>query len=70
LETYSIEEMVSFALKRFPWSLTLDNIIDGFKRLPTLNDYSEIRCLKGKYWEFIVEDLMEEIPLLEKIQPK
>jgi predicted nucleotidyltransferase component of viral defense system len=70
LETYSIEEMVSFALKRFPWSLTLDKIIDGFKRLPTLNDYSEIRCLKGKYWEFIVEDLMEEIPLLEKIQPK
>ena len=67
LETYSIEEMVSFALKRFPWSLTLDNIIDGFKRLPTLNDYSEIRCLKGKYWEFIVEDLMEEIPILEKI---
>ena len=67
LETYSIEEMVSFALKRFPWSLTLERIIDGFKRLPTLNDYSEIRCVKGKYWEFIVEDLMEEIPILEKI---
>ena len=67
LETYSIEDMASFALKRFPWSLTLDNIIDGFKRLPLLNDYSEIRCLKGKYWEFVVEDLMEEIPKLEKI---
>ena len=67
LETYSIEDMVSFALKRFPWSLTLEKIIDGFKRLPTLNDYSEIRCVKGKYWEFIVEDLMEEIPILEKI---
>ena len=67
LETYSIEEMVSFALKRFLWSLTLERIIDGFKRLPTLNDYSEIRCLKGKYWEFIVEDLMEEIPILEKM---
>lgn len=69
LETYSIEDMVSFALKRFPWSLTLDNIINGFKRLPALNDYSEIRCLKGKYWEFIVEDLMEEIPNLEKMVP-
>ena len=67
LETYTIEDMVSFALKRFPWSLTLDDIIDGFKRLPSLNDYSEIRCLKGKYWEFIVEDLMEEIPILEKM---
>ena len=70
LETYSIEDMVSFALKRFPWSLTLDNIIDGFKRLPSLNDYSEIRCLKGKYWEFVVEDLMEKIPSLEKMALK
>ena len=67
LETYSIEDMVSFALKRYPWTLTLDKIINGFKRLPLLNDYTEIRCLKGKYWEFVVEDLMEEIPILEKI---
>ena len=68
LETYSIEDMVTFALKRYPWSLDLLKIIDGFKRLPQLNDYTEIRCLKGKYWEFIVEDLMEEIPMMEKME--
>lgn len=68
LETYSIEDMVSFALKRYPWTLTLDKIINGFKRLPSLNDYTEIRCLKGKYWEFVVEDLMEEILVLEKME--
>lgn len=68
LETYSIEDMVSFALKRYPWTLTLDKIIDGFKRLPLLNDYTEIRCLKGKYWEFVAEDLMEEILVLEKVK--
>ncbi len=68
LETYSIEDMVSFALKRYPWSLTLDKIIDGFKRIPLLNDYTEIRCLKGKYWEFVSEDLMEQIPILEKME--
>lgn len=67
LETYSIEDMVSFALKRYPWSLDLPKIIDSFKRLPQLNDYTEIKCLKGKYWEFIVEDLMEQIPILEKM---
>ena len=67
LETYSIEDMVSFALKRHPWTLTLDKIINGFKRLPLLNDYTEIRCLKGKYCEFVVEDLMEQIPVLEKV---
>lgn len=67
LETYSIEDLVSYALKRYPWSLTLDEIVDGFKRLPLLNDFTEIRCLKGKYWEFVVEDLMEHIPTLEKM---
>ena len=68
LETYSIEDMVSFALKRYPWSLTLNKIIDGFKSIPLLNDYTEIRCLKGKNWEFVSEDLMEQIPILEKIE--
>lgn len=67
LETYSIEDIVQFALKRYPWSLTLDKIVDGLKRLPYLNDYTEIKCLKGKYWKFVVEDLMEQIPVLEKI---
>ena len=67
LETYSIENMVSFALKRYPWSLTLDKIIDSFKRLHSFDDYTEIRCLKGKYWEFVVEDLLEQIPILERM---
>lgn len=67
LETYSIDEIASFALKRYPWSLTIEAIIDGFKRLPTIDDYTEINCLKGKYWEFIVEDLMDQIPELESI---
>ena len=67
LESYPIDKLVSFALDRYPWSLTIPDIIGGFKRLPQLNDYSEIKCLKGKYWEFIVEDLMEQIPILEKL---
>lgn len=67
LESYPIDKLVTFALDRYPWSLTLPNIIDGFKRLPKLNDYTEVKCLKGKYWEFIVEDLMEQIPILEKL---
>lgn len=70
LETYSIDEIASFALKRYPWSLTIEAIIDGFKRLPTIDDYTEINCLKGKYWEFIVEDLMDQIPELESITTK
>ena len=68
LETYSIENMVSFALKRYPWSLTLDKIIDSFKRLHSFDDYTEIKCLKGKYWEFVVEDLLEQIPIMEKMK--
>lgn len=67
LESFPIDKLVTFALDRYPWSLTLPNIIDGFKRLPKLNDYTEVKCLKGKYWEFIVEDLMEQIPILKKL---
>ena len=48
----------------------MEAIIDGFKRLPALDDYTEIKCLKGKYWEFIVEDLMDQIPILERIAAK
>ena len=68
--TYSIEDMVRFALKRYPWSLKIDKIIDGFKRMPSIDDQPEIKCLKGKFWEFVVEDLLEQIPALEKMNEK
>ena len=60
LESYSLSEMIGWGIQRYPWSVTLESVKDAFTRLPMMNDFTEVICLKGKYWEFIVEDLMEE----------
>lgn len=44
------------------------NIASTASKEHSLNDYTEIRCLKGKYWEFVSEDLMEQIPIMEKME--
>ena len=42
-------------------NVTQEIVKDGIERLPLIKDYTEVVCLKGKYWEFIVEDLLDEI---------
>lgn len=59
LESYTLTEMTEWAMKRYPWSVTEESVEDAFNRLPLIKDYTEVICLKGKYWEFIVEDLQE-----------
>lgn len=60
LESYSLSEMIDWGINRYPWSITKEGIKDGFNRLPRIMDCTEVICMKGKYWEFIVEDLIEE----------
>lgn len=60
LESYTLSEMADWAIKRYPWSVTKESVKDGFKRLPQIKDFTEVVCMKGKYWEFIVEDLLDE----------
>lgn len=59
LESYSLKEMAEWAMKRYPWSVTEEAILYAFERLSRITDFTEVICLKGKYWEFIVEDLLE-----------
>ena len=60
LESYTLSEMISWEIDRYPWSVTPEAVKDAFVRLPFLTDFTEVVCLKGKYWEFVVEDLLEE----------
>ena len=60
LESYTLSEMIGWGIQRYLWSVTLESVKDAFTRLLMMNDFTEVICLKGKYWEFIVEDLMEE----------
>lgn len=60
LESYTLSEMIDWGIARYPWSVTRDSVKDGIGRLPLIKDFTEVVCMKGKYWEFIVEDLLDE----------
>ena len=60
LESYTLPEMVEWGTQRYPWSVTKESVKDGIERLPQIKDFTEVICMKGKYWEFIVEDLLDE----------
>ncbi len=61
LESYSLSEMIDWGIQRYPWTVTCDSVKDGIERLPLIKDFTEVVCMKGKYWEFIVEDLLDEV---------
>ena len=60
LESYTLSEMIDWGVERYPWSITRESVKDGIERLPLIKDFTEVVCMKGKYWEFIVEDLIDE----------
>ena len=60
LESYTLSEMVDLGIQRYPWSVTKESVKDGIERLPNIKDFTEVVCVKGKYWEFIIEDLLDE----------
>ena len=60
LESYTLSEMIDWGVERYPWSITRESVKDGIERLPYIKDFTEVVCMKGKYWEFIVEDFLDE----------
>ena len=64
LESYTLSEMVDWGIQRYPWSITNESVKDGIERLPYIKDFTEVVCMKGKYWEFIVEDLLDEAKII------
>ncbi len=60
LDSYTLSDMIGWGIQRYPWSVTKESVKDGIERLPLIKDFTEVVCLKGKYWEFIVEDLLDE----------
>ena len=57
LEHFTIKEMIQFGLQRNPFTLTENDILQSLYYAANLNQDNVIECLKGKYWELIVEDL-------------
>ena len=63
LENYSLPEMIKWALKRDPYSITRDNIINGLRQVDQVQESPMgIVSLKPlSYWELKVLDLLEEV---------
>lgn len=61
LDHFSINEMIEFYIKRYPYNHTPEDIkrqLTNFEKAE--NDFEPI-CLKGKYWELIKLDIEESI---------
>jgi len=57
LEHFTLEELIQFGLQRNPYTLTENDILDSLCHSAELTQDNVIECLKGKYWELIIEDL-------------
>jgi len=57
LEHFTLEELIQFGLQRNPYTLTENDILDSLCHSAELTQDNVIECLKGNYWELIIEDL-------------
>ena len=57
LEYFTLDDLIQYGLQRSPYTLTKHDILDSLLHSETLTQDNAIVCLKGKYWELIVEDL-------------
>lgn len=60
MNKYTLDEMINIALKRFPYGFERADIVTKLASITTELDEPDIISLKGNYWEFVVEDILEE----------
>jgi len=65
LETSSITEMLEFHRQRFGYTHDRDKIIDNFTNFEIADEELDPICLRGKIWELIKLDFVEEIEKLK-----
>ncbi|MCL2290212.1 MAG: nucleotidyl transferase AbiEii/AbiGii toxin family protein [Bacteroidetes bacterium] len=60
LEHFILEEMIQYGIQRNPYTLTEEDILNTLYNLTEdseLTNDKHVLCLKGKYWELIIDDL-------------
>lgn len=60
-ENYSLTQMLDLHEQRYPYTHDRDLIIQNFTNFSIADDEFNPICFKGKYWEFIKEDIEEII---------
>jgi len=61
LENYSLTQMLDLHEQRYPYTHDRDLIIQNFTDFSIADDEFNPICFKGKYWEFIKDDIEEII---------
>ncbi|MGC4128102.1 MAG: nucleotidyl transferase AbiEii/AbiGii toxin family protein [Bergeyella sp.] len=61
LNDYDIDTMLKLHEKRYPYSHDRALILNNFTDFSIADDDFDPICLKGKYWEFIKEDIEEAV---------
>lgn len=61
LDSYSIDQMLKLHEQRYPYSHDRDMILQNFTDFTSADEDFDPVCLKGKYWQFIKEDIEEFI---------
>lgn len=58
IEKFTFREMLSLHKQRYPYTHDEDLIIENFTNFSIADEDFEPICLRGKYWEFIKDDLI------------
>ena len=66
LNTHSISEMIGLHLKRYEYAHDQALLIKNLTNFSLANNDFDPICLKGKYWEFIREDLEDAVKEYER----
>jgi hypothetical protein len=60
-ENYNLAQMLALHEQRYPYSHDRELIINNFTNFNYADDDFNPICFRGKYWEFIKEDIEEII---------
>ncbi len=61
LPQYNVRAMLSLHQQRYPYTHNEDLILQNFISFELADDDFDPVCLRGKYWEFIKEDIAEAV---------
>ncbi len=61
LDDYSISQMLELHQERYPYSHDKEEILSNFKKFEDADTEFDPVCLRGKHWEIIKIDLLDEI---------
>ncbi|MGC4128390.1 MAG: nucleotidyl transferase AbiEii/AbiGii toxin family protein [Bergeyella sp.] len=64
---YGIDKMLELHEQRYPYSHDRELILNNFIDFKLADDDFDPICLKGKYWEFIKEDIEEAVNKYQKL---